>query len=200
MPKRKLRRIRQYLAGHEPPAAPLSPDIRAAVALILQPWEDDLRVLFIHRAEHPLDPWSGHIAFPGGRQEAADRDLLSTTRRETLEEVGIDLCGPESYLGRLQEIQATGHGRPLSMTISPFVYEVGPEVHPSPDPAEVQGVLWVPLGYMQRPENLRASVKRPLPSGHETRVPALVYDGRVIWGLTYRVLTSFLELIVEEPL
>ncbi|MCA9639821.1 MAG: NUDIX domain-containing protein, partial [Myxococcales bacterium] len=63
----------------------------AAVAAVLRPTDADTEVLLIRRAEHEGDPWSGHMAFPGGRHDPTDPDLLTTARRETLEEVGLDL-------------------------------------------------------------------------------------------------------------
>lgn len=194
----KIEKIRRHLANHRPVLSPVRPETRAAVAVILQPRPDDLQMLFIHRAHHPRDPWSGHMAFPGGRQEPDDPDLFVTIHRETFEEVGIDLIRYGKYLGRLAETQAMVYGRPISMTISPFVYLVVPEVHPSPDPAEVQGTLWVPFSYMQQngPETV---VRRVMPGGSEVKVPALVYEGHTIWGLTYRVLREFLDLITEKP-
>ena len=45
---------------------------RAAVAAIVRVHDQQPEILFIHRAEHPLDPWSGHMAFPGGRMQTGD--------------------------------------------------------------------------------------------------------------------------------
>jgi 8-oxo-dGTP pyrophosphatase MutT (NUDIX family) len=133
------------------------------------------------------------MAFPGGRQEPEDSDLHTTIHRETFEEVGIDLVRYGRYLGRLSEAQASARGRPVSMTVAPFVYEVGPEIQPSPDPVEVQGTVWVPLSYLQHEESEKL-VKIAMPGGSEVEMPAVVYQGRTIWGLTYRMLRGFLDL------
>ena len=194
----KIEKIRRHLANHRPISHPIQPATKAAVAMILQPYPaDDLQMLFIHRAHHPQDPWSGHMAFPGGRQEPDDPDLFATIHRETLEEVGIDLVCQGEYLGRLSEAQATARGRVLSMTVCPFVYEVGPEVQTSPDPAEVQGTVWIPLSYLQQKESERL-VRIESPGGSEVEMPAFVYQGHTIWGLTYRILREFLDLLREE--
>src|ERR1035437_6216446 len=63
---------------------------RASVAMILRQVDDDLEILFIQRAAHDLDPWSGHIAFPGGKMEEGELECQAACR-ETLEEIGIDL-------------------------------------------------------------------------------------------------------------
>ena len=61
----------------------LLPDVegqtRAAVAALLRPGEGGVEILFIHRAEDPRDPWSGHMAFPGGREDPGDADLMRMT-------------------------------------------------------------------------------------------------------------------------
>jgi len=193
----KIRRIRHKLANHQPVSPSLEPSTRAAVAMLLQPQEYDLHLLFIHRAHHPQDPWSGHMAFPGGRQDPEDADLRITIYRETKEEVGIDLDLHGEYLGRMAELQAMARGRPISMTVAPFVYLVSPAAQLIPDPVEVQDTIWVPLAFMQR-DGVESMVSRPIPDGTTIEVPALVYGGKTIWGLTYRMLQSFLELIGEK--
>ena len=197
MVDRKIQRIRRKLASHQPEPPPLEATSRAAVAMILKPQEHDLHMLFIHRAHHPQDPWSGHMAFPGGRQDPEDLDLTFTIYRETKEEVGIDLNLHSEYLGRMSELQAMARGRPISMTVSPFIYFASPEVAPDPDPVEVQDTIWVPLSYMEQ-RGVERIVSRPTPDGSSIQVPALEYGGKTIWGLTYRMLRSFLEIIDES--
>jgi len=196
MVHKKISRIRHRLSDHDPDRVMLEDPLRAAVALLLQPRQEDLHVLFIHRAHHPHDPWSGHMAFPGGRQDPEDPDLLVTIRRETREEVGIDLDNHGEYLGRLAEVQAMARGKLTNMAVSPFVYLVSPEARLDPDPVEVQDTIWVPLSFMQR-EGVEKTVRRDLPDKTTIEVPALVYGGKTIWGLTYRVLREFLGLIRE---
>jgi 8-oxo-dGTP pyrophosphatase MutT (NUDIX family) len=136
------------------------------------------------------------MAFPGGRQDPEDLDLSFTIYRETKEEVGIDLNLYSEYLGRMTELQAMARGRPTSMAVAPFIYLVSPDVLPEPDPVEVQDTIWVPLSFMQQ-RGVERIVSRPMPDGSLTQVPALEYGGKTIWGLTYRMLRSFLEIIEE---
>lgn len=190
--------IRRKLNNHQPDSLTIETVMRAAVALILQPQQEDLSVLFIHRAHHPLDPWSGQMAFPGGRQDPEDTDLRATIERETKEEVGIDLARHGEYFGRLAEIQPRAQGRLVSMTVSPFVYLVAPDARPAPDPVEVQDTLWVPLSFMQQ-DGVETIERRELADKTTIEVLALVYGGKTIWGLTYRVLREFLDLIRTHP-
>jgi 8-oxo-dGTP pyrophosphatase MutT (NUDIX family) len=193
----KLRRIRHKLANHEPLTPSFEASAQAAVAILLQPRVDDLHLLFIHRAHHPQDPWSGHMAFPGGRKNPEDADLRITIHRETQEEIGVDLNSQGEYLGRMAELQAMSGGRPLSMIVAPFVYLISSEAELQPDPVEVQDTLWVPLDFIQR-DDVESLVHHPMIDSNTIEVPGLVYSGKTIWGLTYRMLREFLELIAER--
>lgn len=189
-----MRLIEEHLSAYQPRSVGAEPTSRAAVALLLQPRTDDIYVLFIHRAHHPQDPWSGHMAFPGGRHEPTDSDLLITIQRETDEEVGIDLAACGEYLGRLEEVQAMARGKQTGMIVSPFVYSVPADVRPVPDPIEVQDTIWVPLAFMLD-KGAEQTVPRELQDGSTIEVAALLYGGKTIWGLTYRVLRDFLSVI-----
>src|SRR5206468_4815145 len=82
--------IRTALAGHSPQFLEREPShSEAAVALVLAGRGDDLSLCAIRRAEHPLDPWSGHMALPGGRSSPEDPSRRAVAERETFEEVGL---------------------------------------------------------------------------------------------------------------
>ena len=97
---------------------------KAAVALTLRESAHGLELLFIHRAEHPQDPWSGQMAFPGGRCERGDEDLERTAIRETAEEIGLDLRRSGHALGSLDETRAMSRMRALDLSITPFVFRL----------------------------------------------------------------------------
>ena len=65
--------------------------MEAAVAAIVVGAQEP-EILVLKRRPHPQDPWSGHYAFPGGRRDPEDEDLLATCLRETREECGISLA------------------------------------------------------------------------------------------------------------
>ena len=129
----------------------LLPDVegqtRAAVAAVLRPGEKGAEILFIHRSEDPRDPWSGHMAFPGGRVDPGDADPLAAAARETREEVGIDLHSIAEQIGRLSDVAAIGRGRPLNMVIIPFVFAAD-SVPPLTPNHEVAAVVWVPASFL----------------------------------------------------
>ena len=76
---------------------------RAAVALVLRGPAEAPGILFIKRASRDGDPWSGQMAFPGGRYDPADESEKETAIRETEEEVflahpeAIHLRNPQLY-------------------------------------------------------------------------------------------------------
>src|SRR5262245_28190936 len=170
----------------------------AAVALILREGPTGIEVLFIRRAEHPDDPWSGHVGFPGGRREPGDLDLRATAVRETAEETGIDLAADAVYLGALDELRAMARLRPLDLTISPFVYRLAGSPRFQPN-HEVRDLLWLPLSDLLDPA--RRSVFDYLEGGTTLRFPCVRIDDLVIWGLTYRMFTGFEErlLALQQP-
>lgn len=164
---------------------------RAAVALVVRPEPDHLEVLLIKRAPRTGDPWSGHMALPGGRQDPSDADPLVTAMRETWEEVGIDLRTAGHHLGPLDEVQPLGAGIP-PIAISPFSFVVPAATAASPN-VEVAAAMWVPLHELAHPL-ARAEYLHHFADGRSLRFPALACRGETIWGLTYRILSQFLAL------
>ncbi|MBM4244625.1 MAG: CoA pyrophosphatase [Deltaproteobacteria bacterium] len=185
--------IEERARMHRPFTAELKPVMRAAVALVVAPDGDELAALLIERAQHPLDPWSGHMAFPGGRHDATDPSLERTAIRETLEEVGIDLMRHGRFVTRLDELQAQARGRNLDMVISPFLFFLDRARETTPDTSEVAGTLWVPLRVFR--DERHQGTTHFSRDGFGADFPAFLYQGKTIWGLTYRILSGFLELV-----
>ena len=170
-----------------------SPGARyAAVAAILRPVDRETEVLLIRRAERQGDPWSGHMAFPGGHRDPDDRDLFQTALRETFEEVGLDLSRHE-HLGALDHVPATLRGRRVNVAIAPHVFalrEPNPLLQPNHEVAEI---VWAQLGPMARGE--LDALKDFTYEGETRQVPAYRVDGHIVWGLTYHMLRSLFEVL-----
>ena len=159
---------------------------RAAVALLLAPdAEGDVSGLFVMRAARDGDPWSGHVALPGGRSEPADSDLLDTARRETREETSVEVTRAQ-FVGRLSEIHPRSTHLP-SIGVTPFVAWLPhrPEVREN---HELAGHLWVPIEALRSAGNRSTLVRRqPV----ERVFPTVEYAGAVIWGLTLAIIDEF---------
>ena len=185
-----LEEVRRALAAAEP--ARLAPPLpgRSAVAVVLRDARPGLETLLIRRAERAGDPWSGHMAFPGGRA-GPDEPLLDTAVRETAEEVGLDLSRGAALLGGLDEIQAVGRGLALGLSIQPFVFGLSGAPGPLRLSHEVASAHWLPLAELLDPASLA-----PFPYEHEgvlLDLPSRRVGGLVIWGLTFRMLEAFAE-------
>lgn len=166
---------------------------RAAVAAILREGPEGAEVFFIRRAESPKDPWSGHIAFPGGRHEPTDESLLTTAIRETLEEVGIDLTRAE-LVARLPDVPAFIRSKRGRLVVTPFVFAVREEVTPTLN-YEVAGTLWVPLASFARGEGKGTYAFTWEDKPYELPCYRLAPDQLVLWGMTHRMLESILEAL-----
>ncbi len=184
------RDIRAALLSRPPQRVMEPVTARAAVAVVLRERAGAIEILFIRRAEHPADPWSGQMAFPGGRAEPGDADLHATALRETREEVGLDLETDAEDLGALDEVRAVARMRPLDLAISPFVFRLHAEATPALS-AEVRSMHWLPLDDLLGPT--RRSTMDYQHQGDTLQFPCLRVEELVIWGLTYRMFMSFLE-------
>lgn len=193
-----LNHIRKRLEIHHPHAPEPGSGIRqAAVAVILRerhriPGWPETEILFIRRAEKPGDPWSGHMAFPGGHREASDIDLCAAAVRETHEEIGIDLADAV-HLGPLEHVQAAPRGRPIHLIVAPHVFELTREVTFRPN-HEVAEVVWAPLAPLMR-GIFHTAERRPVGGEHTWFNGYRLSEGHFVWGLTYRMLKSFFSVI-----
>lgn len=194
----RLLRLRQCLeqrpAGR---AARREHASEAAVALVLRP-RKELELLLIQRSLRANDPWSGHMALPGGRRDPVDRSLLATALRETREETSVDVPHAGGLLGALDEVRPSSPGLP-PIIISPFVVGVHPDTSAHPDPREVAATIWVPLPALRHPDAV-SEILVELEGEANRAFPAVRYGPHIIWGLTYRILTQFLAVLEEAGL
>lgn len=139
----------------------------------------------IKRAENPRDPWSGDVAFPGGRVESVDSNLVDTALRETFEEVGIPR----------DKLETLGFLEPVHLLSTPE-FKVAPVI------SILKGEVDIVLGE----EAVKAfwvnieELGRELRVWHPKRmreVKGYLYGGELIWGMTKRILDRLLKLIFQ---
>jgi 8-oxo-dGTP pyrophosphatase MutT (NUDIX family) len=184
-----LARLASALSVRTPDDATPWPEARlAAVAAVLRVM-DEPELLFIKRAEAPHDPWSGHVAFPGGRREPHDVSLEATAIRETREELDLDLASGH-ILGRLDDLAPRSRALP-PIIVRPFVALVRPEVVFVPS-REVAATFWVPLSRIRASDAQVEHVTEV--NGVRARFPAYALHGHVVWGLTERIVRQLLPL------
>lgn len=187
----RIVQLRRMLEHRPAAVVERTPGMReAAVTLLVRP-RDALEVLLIRRAEIEGDPWSGHVALPGGRRDSADLDLYVTACREAEEEVGVPLHRIGTLIGALDELGPSSPRLP-PIIIAPFVMAVPSDTEAHPDPREVAAAIWVPVDSLR---DAGAASEILVESGDFRRsFPSLVYEDYQVWGLTYRILRQFLEL------
>ncbi len=161
----------------------------AAVVVVFDEKREGLSCLFIRRRSSEGDPWSGQVAFPGGRAQEGDTTLLDTARRELYEEVGLKLGEDVHLLGVMPHVNP---GNIPTMRVSPFIGILAREAEPrrGEEPLEV---FWLPLRELRyRVCSVHSKTRGVM------QVRAFVYDNMVIWGMTARILRELLNAL--EPL
>ena len=189
----ELENMQSAFSKHEPIILRVPKKSRATVALVLNgDWPTrDPSIIFIERAFHADDPWSGHMALPGGRFELRDRDLLGTARRETQEEIGIDLSGGE-LLGRLDDLEGKHGNKSTNIAIACFVFQM-PQIIGFVPNREVADIVNLQVSRILDP----ATYTTASTADSDRVFPGISIDGgdRIIWGLTYRFLRLFFSLM-----
>jgi 8-oxo-dGTP pyrophosphatase MutT (NUDIX family) len=176
--------LRQLLAARAPAEA--TEEASAAVASILRDGAEGAELLFIHRAEREGDPWSGHLAFPGGKRETIDGTLRDTAVRETLEEVGLELPR-ECLVTRLGDVRARIGG----YRVAQYVFTLDVPDRALTANAEVASMTWRSIERLARKEGAGTLTYRS--HGYSVELPCLRWDGHELWGMTYRMTMQLLE-------
>ena len=158
-------------------------EANAAVSLLLKPGRGDFDVLLVKRVENPSDTWSGQMALPGGKREPKDGSLKDTAVRETWEEIGVAV-GTCQFLGVLDAVRS--EPRP-EFKILPFVVFLEDEPRLKLNKAELEMFVWVPY---EKVVQSKGAVEFSF-----GKVPAYVFAEGIVWGLTYRILSEFIQAV-----
>ena len=155
---------------------------QAAVAIIVKPKEEDIEFFLVKRAEVDDDPWSGDMAFPGGKKNQQDKTLIDTAMREVLEETNIDLT-KNKIIGFMEPVYSAVR---KTLAVQPIVYlmEEYPKVELN---YELTKYLWAPLSEIKHGKT-NAVVKG-------WQGPVYNVQGETVWGLTYRMLEKMLKIL-----
>tara|TARA_B100000767_G_scaffold275489_1_gene312751 strand:+ start:6827 stop:7465 length:639 start_codon:yes stop_codon:yes gene_type:complete len=177
---------------------------RSAVAIVIdQANTEQASVLLIKRAENERDPWSGHMAFPGGRYEPVDKNGLATAKREMHEEVGFDIDklafdsavsggNDGQCIARLSDIKTSKRATPSTMVVTPYIFSVlnKPALMAN---HEVADTVWVPLSFFSALQN--RSIYELNYNERRIEMPCYRYEGNVIWGITLSMIDEMLRAL-----
>jgi 8-oxo-dGTP pyrophosphatase MutT (NUDIX family) len=157
----------------------------AAVVLLLTQMNQDFATLLVERTKSPSDPWSGQIAFPGGKRDSKDLSLKQTVIRETAEETNIDLTRNCRFLGVLENIRSTAKPE---MVVTPFVVLIEDEPSIMLN-EELVRYFWISVQALQKHKGIAKF--------SFGEVSAYIIKEKVIWGLTYRILEEFTKILEQ---
>ncbi len=165
---------------------------QAAVAIVLHETQDRTEVLFIKRATVAGDPWSGHMAFPGGHVDDEDAALVEAAIRETKEEIGMNLRDSH-LLGPLSHQRVGPRSRTVDMLVAPYVFAVDsvPKLELN---HEVDEVVWGSFSDMFHGKN-HAVELRPDTQPHAAFNGYRLAQQHFVWGLTYRTLQTLFTAV-----
>lgn len=131
------------------------------------------------------------IAFPGGKAEVFDKDLLDTAIREAQEEVGIvpaNLSKPKAL--------TPVYIPPSNFLVQPYMALYDKWQDFVPQLSEVHSLLEIPLHEVVSENN--TSVSR-LSTSYATdiEVPSFVFRNEIVWGATAMMLNEIRSLLKE---
>ena len=157
----------------------------AAVILLLTPVGKDYEILFVKRVERLNDPWSGQIAFPGGKTDSTDRSLKDTAIREVFEETNIKIK-EENILGVLKIIRSEPKRH---IRILPFIAIIEKKPPIKLNKNELDTFFWIPY---ERIESSRGTINIGA-----KKIPAYIFKTDIVWGVTYNILNIFEKIIAS---
>ena len=164
----------------------------SAVALIFYVHQQDssLRLCFGQRAPYEGDPWSGDMAFPGGKAEKEDQTFHDVARREVWEETGLHLedC---HLVGSLKETRAFGSRTRPPLIVRPMIYAFHKQPALFSLGSELAAAYWIPVSHLWDRDNWTTLVY----SANGQPYPGIRYGEQIIWGFTLRVLVAFSEFM-----
>jgi len=185
--KQLFKNLEKYYKSRLPNRVTEAEDyVYASVAVILNKEE---KILFIKRPENTNDPYSGHVAFPGGKNKEEDENLLFTAIREVNEEVGIDLNNDARIIGELDQLKPLNPDGPRYI-VTPFLAVLENEKELIIN-EEVEDCIWIPLSHLLDNSNMRVRLKQR--SGKTIEDYVYEYEKYIIWGMTGRIVNTFIN-------
>ncbi|KXX69998.1 CoA pyrophosphatase [Flammeovirga sp. SJP92] len=161
---------------------------KAAVLILLKEEEDSLIFPLIQRPSYD-GVHSGQMAFPGGKYDDTDEDLIETALRECYEEIGV--CVERSkVLGTLSDIYIP----PSNMHVVPVVANYSDVFQYNIDEYEVDKVVETSISHLQDANNYKEHIV-DLDNGVKFKTPAFDVYGHTVWGATAMMLSELLMII-----
>ncbi len=187
----------KQLKGYQARPKPADALVQAAVAIIVRDTEAGSEFLMMQRAKSERDPWSGQMAFPGGKIDPGDNGARAAAMREAYEEVGIELHD-DDYIGQLDDLYGLKVDGVFSVHVSCFIFKPQAEIKPIAN-YEVADLVWLPLAFLHDPDNAHDYNH---PANKAFSMPAVMINAdkdQILWGLSLRMLVMLHE-ILQRPM
>jgi 8-oxo-dGTP pyrophosphatase MutT (NUDIX family) len=167
---------------------------QSAVLILLFPYDGEAHTVFIQRNVYD-GVHSGQIAFPGGRHEPTDSDLVFTALREANEELSV-VPNDVTVIGKLTKIYIP----PSNFDVLPVVGCLNYKPEFRIQPSEISGYFMVKLDHLENPETTQHKQIR-LSNGMEFMTPCYVVGSNIIWGATSMILNELIEVLkaIRQP-
>ncbi|MBU2945007.1 CoA pyrophosphatase [Shimia thalassica] len=168
---------------------PAGRTLRPAGVLVPIEMRNDIpHVILTKRASH-LKHHPGQIAFPGGKQDDSDADVIAAALREADEEIGLPRENVE-VLGTLPT-----HETVTSFTMTPVLGRITRPFTVKPEPGEVDEVFHVPLTHVTDPDLFSVQSRRW--RGHRRSYFTVPFGPYYIWGATARILRGLADRVSQ---
>jgi len=188
LPGWKAHRLMATQVHRDQRATPRADARRAGIMILFYPHRDTFSMPLILRPVYS-GVHSGQVAFPGGKMETFDKDIITTARRETKEEIGVTVKKSQ-VIGRLSDIYIP----PSNSLVTPVVALSEKKPVYDIDPHEVVEVIDVALDDLINPDNKKV-VQINIPGRGVVDAPSYQINGHTIWGATAMMISELLVLL-----
>lgn len=179
-------RMRRYAPA---PLEGVLPEASVLVPVTRQPIEPEI---ILTRRALTMNSHAGEVAFPGGKKDEGDADLLATALRESEEEIGLGRAAVQ-VLGQLAPLRSRA-----GIKVTPWVGLVEPDVALTANPQELDSIFRVPLRFFIETKPQNDHLVRWM--GNEFLMPTWRYGEQVIWGLTAYIIVDLVNTVYDAGL